>query len=96
MDTARLRALGTFPRVQTLLGECITHWKLVPSNSRGIQNPDSLPGALKASVLRAERRGQTWYAWCSEHEVFAMTGNLDEVSSRMHAKPVSVVHLYDD
>lgn len=95
MDTARLRGLGTFPRVQVLLGELITDQNLIPAGSQNVSNPDTLPGPLKASIQRAERHGSAWSAWASESELFAVTGNLDASGSRMHAKPVLQVLLYD-
>jgi hypothetical protein len=94
-DTARLRGVGTFPRVQVLLGELITDRKLVPSGSRNLLNPDTLPQALKSSIGRAERLGNAWCAWTSGRELFAITGELDDVGSRMHAKPVLRVLLHD-
>lgn len=94
-DTARLRGLGTFPRVQVLLGELITDQKLIPPGSRNVSNPDALPEALKASIQRAERQGSAWSAWSSERELFAVTADVDASGSRMHAKPVLRVLLYD-
>ena len=94
-DTARLRGLGTFPRVQVLLGELITDQKLIPSGSQNVSNLDTLPGSLRASIQRAERQGGAWSAWTSERELFAVTGDVDASSSRMHAKPVLRVLLYD-
>src|SRR6185312_8381743 len=95
MDTARLRALRTFPRVQVLLGELITNQNLIPAGSLDIKDLNALGEALKASVLKAERKGSAWYAWSSNHELFAMAGSVDEAASRMHAKPVLSVLLYD-
>jgi len=94
-DTARLRGLGTFPRVQVLLGELITDQQLIPPGSRNVSNPDALPEALKASIQRAERQGRAWSAWSNERELFAVTADVDASSSRMHAKPVLRVLLYD-
>ena len=95
IDTARLRGLGHFPRVEVLLGELISDQKLIPSGSRNIQKLEALPGPLKSILLRAESKGSVWCAWSSEREVFAITGHLDDVSSRMHAKPVLSVLLHD-
>jgi hypothetical protein len=95
MDTARLRALRTFPRVHVLLGELITNRKLIPFGSRDIRNLDALPDPLKVSLLKAERTGCAWYAWNCDSELFALAGNIDDTSSRMHAKPVLSVLLYD-
>jgi hypothetical protein len=94
-DTARLRGLAAFPRVKVLLGEFIRDRKLVPSGSRDVEALDALPNGLKASLQRAERNGRAWCAWSTEGEVFAVTGHLDDTSSRMHAKPVLQVFLYD-
>jgi hypothetical protein len=94
-DTARLRGVGTFPRVQVLLGELITDQKLIPAGNRTVSNLDALPEALKAGIQRAERHGSAWSAWTNEREFFAVTGDIDASSSRMHAKPVLHVLLYD-
>jgi hypothetical protein len=55
----------------------------------------ALPNGLKSSLQRAEREERAWCAWSTDGEVFAVTGHLDDVSSRMHAKPVLQVFLYD-
>lgn len=94
-DTARLRGLTAFPRVQVLLGELITDRKLVPSGSRTVSHLEGLPNALKSCIQKAERQGTAWCAWAAEGELFAVTGYIDDVSSRMHAKPVLQVLLYD-
>ena len=94
-DTARLRGLSTFPRVQVLLGELITDRKLIPSGCRTVTALEGLPDALKACIQKAQRRGSAWCAWTSERELFAITGYIDDVGSRMHAKPVLRVLLYD-
>lgn len=94
-DTARLRGPSTFPRAQVLLGELLTDRKLIPSGSRTVTQSEGLPNALKACIQKAERRGTAWCAWASEGELFAVTGHIDDVTSRMHAKPVLQVLLYD-
>jgi hypothetical protein len=94
-DTARLRGLSTFPRVQVLLGELITDRKLIPSGSQAVTRLDGLPDALRACMQKAERQGAAWYAWTAERELFAITGRIDDVSSRMYAKPVLGVLLHD-
>jgi hypothetical protein len=94
-DTARLRGLSTFPRVEVLLGELITDQSLIPSGSRDLPTVQALPEALKSSIQKAERRGNAWCAWSLQGELFAISGRLDDVSSRMHAKPVLQVLLYD-
>jgi len=94
-DTARLRGPGTFPRVQVLLGELITDRKLIPSDSRTVTHLEGLPAALRACIQKAERQGGAWCAWLSERELFAITGRIDDVGSRMHAKPVLGVLLHD-
>lgn len=94
-DTARLRRLSTFPRVQVLLGDLITDRKLIPCGSQTVTQLESLPGALKACIQKAERQGIAWCAWTCERELFAITGNIDDVSSRMHARPVLRVLLHD-
>jgi hypothetical protein len=95
MDTARLRALRTFPRVQVLLGELITNQKLIPGGSLDLRDLNALASRLKASVLKAEQNGCAWYAWSCNREVYAIAGSIDEASSRMHAKPVLSVLFYD-
>lgn len=95
MDTARLRALRTFPRVHVLLGELITNQRLIPAGSQDIKHLDALPDPLKAGILKADRNGCAWYAWSCDSELFAIAGNIDEGASRMHAKPVLSVLLYD-
>jgi hypothetical protein len=95
MDTARLRALRTFPKVHILLGELITNQKLIPADSLDLKDPDTFTGALKASLLKAEGNGYSWYAWSANREVYAIAGSIDEVSSRMHARPVLSVLFYD-
>jgi len=94
-DTARLRGLCTFPRVQVLLGELITDRKLIPSGSRDVPNLEALPDALRSCIRKAERQGSAWYAWLSNRELFAIAGHIDDVGSRMHARPVLEVRLYD-
>jgi hypothetical protein len=94
-DTAPLRGLGDFPRTQVLLGEFITDRKLIPGGSRDITHLEALPAALQSSIRRAERDGGVWCAWDTEGESFAIIGYLDEVGSRIHAKPVLTVYLYD-
>jgi hypothetical protein len=94
-DTARLRGLSTFPRVQVLLGELITDQKLIPSGSRTVTHLEGLPAALKGCIQKAERLGNAWCSWIAERELFAITGRIDDVSSRMYAKPVLQVLLYD-
>src|SRR6185437_1561288 len=95
MDTARLRALRTFPRVHVLLGELITNRKLIPSGSLDVKDPDSLASGLRAGVLKAQRNGCAWYAWSCNREFYAIAGSIDEASSRMHARPVLSVLFYD-
>jgi hypothetical protein len=94
-DTARLRGPGSFPSAQVLLGELITDRKLVPSGSQTVQRLDALPSALKASLQRAERQGKVWCGWNCNGELSAIAGCIDDVSSRMYAKPVLSVFLYD-
>lgn len=94
-DTARLRGLSTFPRVQVLLGELITDQKLIPAGSRTVTQLEGLPAALKGCLQKAERLGSAWCSWIAEQELFAITGRIDDVSSRMYAKPVLHVLLYD-
>ncbi len=94
-DTARLRGLTTFPRVQVLLGELITDQKLIPSGSRTVTHLEGLPAALKGCMQKAERLGSAWCSWTAERELFAITGRIDDVSSRIYAKPVLQVFLYD-
>jgi hypothetical protein len=94
-DTVRLRGPGSFPSAQVLLGELITDRKLIPAGSRTVQQLDTLPPALKSSIQRAERQGNIWCAWHRDGELSAITGRIDDVSSRMHARPVLNVFLYD-
>jgi hypothetical protein len=94
-DTAPLRGLGTFPRAEVLLGELITDRKLIPSGSQDVTNLHALPSALRSGIQRALRSRSVWVAWTFQHESFAITAQIDDVSSRMHAKPVLRVLLLD-
>jgi hypothetical protein len=94
-DTARLRGPGSFPSADVLLGELITDRKLIPSGSQPVHQLDAFPSALKSSIQRAQRQGNVWCGWNSNGESSAIAGRVDDISSRIHAKPVLIVFLYD-
>jgi len=78
-----------------LLGELITNQKLIPAGNLDLKDLDTLAGGLKTSVVKAERNGYAWYACSCNRELYAIAGSIDEVSSRMHSKPVLRVLFYD-
>ena len=94
-DTAPMRGLGTFPRSEVLLGELITNQKLIPAGSRIARAVEILPRSLKPSIQKALRCKNVWCAWTCGNEWFAITALVDDVGSRMHAKPVLQVFLLD-
>jgi hypothetical protein len=96
MDTARLRALRTFPRVQALLRSLLGDQKLVPPQARYLTLPHELPRALQDKLSRAEKQGRGWCAWCVGEQFAAVSADIDEAASRMHARPVLQVFLHDE
>ncbi len=95
MDTARLRALRTFPQVQTLLRSLLADRELIPPQSELIAEPDKLPRDLRHVLARAEERGHAWCAWVQAGELTALTADVSEDGSRMYARPVLQVFVHD-
>jgi hypothetical protein len=95
VDTARLRALRTYPVVQALLRSFLLDQKPIPVESQLITAPGDLPTALRTTVDRAERNGRAWCAWRVLGEVCAITADVDEPGSRMYARPVLQVLWHD-
>jgi hypothetical protein len=94
LDTARMRVLRMFPQVQTLLADLIKQRALIPPRAQ-LLGMDLLSVGLKNTLVKAEGRGCPWHAWTVGGETFAITGTLEDTSSRMHARPVLRVLLYD-
>jgi len=95
VDTARLRVLRTYPQVQTLLAALIANQELIPAGDHRVLQLDRLPGAMRKAVRRAQRSDRAWAAWHKGSDCFAITAELNEEGSRMHARPVLQVFLHD-
>jgi hypothetical protein len=95
VDTARLRALRTFPRVQALLRSLLGHQQLVPPEGRFLTLSNELPPSLQDTLSRAESQGLGWCAWHVNDEFAAISADVDEGASRIYARPVLQVFLHD-
>lgn len=96
MDTARLRALRTFPRVQALLRSLLGCQSLVPAEAYFLNLLEELPRPLQDNLARAEKEGRGWCAWRVNDQLAAISADIDEAASRMHARPVLQLFLHDD
>ncbi len=95
MDTARLRALRTFPEVQTLLQSFLLDRNLLPPQSQLIKPDDELQSGLWDTIDRAQRQGNAWCAWRHDSDVYGITAQLDELGSRAYGRPVLLVLLHN-
>jgi hypothetical protein len=85
-----MRVLRMFPPARTLLADLLKCRALIPAGAQ-LLSLEMLSVGLKGKLVKAD----PWHAWSVGGETFAVTGTLEEASSRMHARPVLGVLLYD-
>ena len=95
VDTARLRALRTYPQVHDLLRSLMSDLNLIPRNSELVGQLDALPVPMKRALLRAENRNRGWCAWRDAGVPVALTADVSEAASRMQGSPVLQLFLHD-
>jgi len=95
MDTATLPRLGTYPKAQMLLRSVMLDKALVPTAAEFVTGLQELPTGLRSVLEHAECNGLGWCTWRLHGELRALTGELDETTSRLHARPVLKVLLHD-
>jgi hypothetical protein len=89
-----MRVLRMFPQARTLLADLVKNRGLIPTQAQML-SLDMLSVGLKATLTKATHKGDPWLAWSVNGETFAVTGTLEEASSRMHARPVLGILLHD-
>ncbi len=95
VDTTQLRALRLGPEIHVLLRSLVFNRNLVPPEGVFLNFTTELAPELAQVLEDLQRDGKAWCAWRDQHEVNAVSAEIDEALSPMLGHPVLRLSRHD-
>jgi hypothetical protein len=95
VDTTQLRGLRLGPEIHVLLRSLVLNRNLVPPEGVFLNFTSELPAELGQVLEDLQRGGKAWCAWRDDHQVHAVSAEIDEALSPMLGHPVLRLSRHD-